>query len=156
MLGGRWFRWAEIEACFWPGPGGRSSSINPELAVIKDEGGVYLLAWSQTEPQRINPQEARHVKYIGQTHCFKDRMGGFAWSAGFWGERSFGHSAGWRWPEGKNKLLWVAFFSMYDEQPHLACGLRCWMEAVAMEEYRVKHRAIPQVNGTKRGEVAVF
>jgi hypothetical protein len=98
------------------------------------------------------------IKYIGETHYFKARMGGLAWSAGFWGERAFGHSAGWRWPEGKNKLLWVAFFEVIKEKEreHLARGLRCWLEGVALEEYRQANLQVPQVNATKRNEVAVF
>lgn len=41
--GARWFTWAEMEACFWPGKGNRSESVHAELAKIMNLGGVYLL-----------------------------------------------------------------------------------------------------------------
>src|SRR4051794_38245079 len=94
-LGGRWFHWDEVEACFWPGAGKRSAAVDEGLAEIRHYGGVYLLAWSQAAPRRKNPQHVPTVKYIGETDWFKGRMGGFGNSAGFWGPRAFGHSAGW-------------------------------------------------------------
>jgi hypothetical protein len=35
--------------------------------------------------------------------------------------------------------------------PHLATGLRHWMEAVALEEYRLVHGRLPQINATTVG-----
>jgi hypothetical protein len=143
---GRWFSWTEIAACFWPGKGRRATAVNPELAPVRKHGGVYLMAWSQQPPTRVHPR-APEVRYIGETHGFAGRMAGFANSAGFWGERRVGHSAAWRWPEGKSEYLWVAFFVVADElQSHLARGLRKWLEAVALEEYRLEHGRIPEVN----------
>src|SRR5262245_55579100 len=158
-LGRRWFHWSEIEACFWPGPGCRGRSVDPELADIKEYGGVYLLAWSVDEPARRFPQRYQAVKYIGETHWFKARMGGFGTSAGFWGRPDFGHSAGWSWPEGKKKNLWVAFFDVtagLELERHLAKGLRCWIEGVAFEEYRIANGKLPQVNAAKRSERVRF
>jgi hypothetical protein len=156
-LGERWFHWSRIAACFWPGPGKKSKSIDPELADIKDYGGVYLIAWSEQEPPRRKWSKVPSVKYIGETHWFKARMGGFAQSAGFKGERAFGHSAAWRWEQGKNSKLWVAFFDVTQGQtmqPHLAIGLRRWVEAVALEEYRLANGALPELN-VARGDYIV-
>lgn len=74
-------------------------------------------------------------------------MGQFGSSAGFWGERSNGHSAGWRWPEAQTEHTWVGFFPVGDGlQPHLAAGMRLWMEAVALEEYRLAFGRLPNIN----------
>jgi hypothetical protein len=74
-------------------------------------------------------------------------MGNFGNSAGFWGQPSSGHSAGWRWPPGKSEHLWVAFFEAGNDLPaHLAEGLRVWLEAVAQEEHRVLHGEVPPLN----------
>ena len=117
-------------------------------------GGVYLIAWSLQTPSRLDPREVK-VRYIGETHSFRDRMGGFANSAGFWGERRFGHSAAWRWPEGKWENIWIAFFPVGEQlETHLATGLRKWMEAVALEEYRLEHGHLPKINAAK--EVVEF
>jgi hypothetical protein len=155
-LGGRWFHWSEIEAWFRHGVNKKSRSIDPELAEIKDYGGVYLLAWSRKEPQRIRPHLAREVQYIGQTYWFKARLDGFRASAGFLGKRTFGHSAGWRWDKGKKANLWVAFFDVTEGlslEAHVASALRCWVEAVALEEYRLVHGTLPAVNKAKPGKV---
>ena len=145
----KWFRWEDIVACFWPGRGGRSERVNPELAPVRKLGGVYLLAWSPISPPRLHPG-APEVKYIGETGEFKSRMGNFGNSAGIWGERSDGHSGAWRWPKGATEHLCVAFFEIGTDLPeHLACGLRKWMEAVALEEHRVRNGQMPQVNHAK-------
>jgi hypothetical protein len=90
------------------------------------------------------------VKYVGETADFRSRMGYFARSAGFWGDRKDGHSAGWRWPENASGNLWIAFFEVGAELPaHLAEGLRKWMEAVALEEHRLEHGNLPAVNAAK-------
>lgn len=143
---GTWFRWADVEACFWPGRGGRAEKVNPKLAPVRYCGGVYLLAWSPIPPERLHPATAE-VKYIGQTNNFRGRMGQFATSAGFWGQRANGHSAGWRWPEGQTRDTWIAFFEVGESlRPHLAAGLRCWMEGLALEEHRLKLGRLPEIN----------
>jgi hypothetical protein len=87
------------------------------------------------------------VRYIGETINFNQRMGGFGNSAGFWGGRRFGHSAGWRWPEGQAEHCWIAFFPVGNELlTHLATGMRKWLEAVALEEYRLACGRLPEVN----------
>jgi hypothetical protein len=145
-FGGRWFSWAEVADCFWPGKGRRAKDVNPELAPVREKGGVYLVAWSLIPPDRVHPREAA-VRYIGETLCFATRMGGFGTSAGSWGERRFGHSAAWRWPEGRSEDLWIAFFIVGEPlAPHLAEGLRKWLKAVALEEYRQAHRRLPEIN----------
>jgi hypothetical protein len=147
---GKWFHWDEINACFWPGVGGRSERVNPELAPIRNRGGIYLLAWSRQRPDHLRP-DLPEVKYIGETGEFKSRLGNFGNSAGIWGERSDGHSAGWRWPKADARDLWVAFFEIGTGLPdHLACGLRKWMEAVALEEHRAENGSLPLVNGTRQ------
>jgi hypothetical protein len=143
---GRWFPWAEINACFWPGRGGRAAAVNPLLAPVRNLGGVYLLAWSEQPPATLHPSAAE-VRYIGETGNFRQRMGGFGNSAGFGGERQFGHSAGWRWPEGQSEHTWVAFFPVGEALlSHLATGMRKWLEAVALEEHRRACRELPQIN----------
>jgi hypothetical protein len=152
---GRWFHWSEISACFWPGAGGRSVKVNQNLAAICHLGGIYCLGWSVGAPKIIGPT-ARAVRYIGETARFKERMSGFRNSAGLNGNREFGHSAGWRWPLHHADNLWVSFFLIGNELlPHLAGGLRGWMEAVALEEYRLAHGQLPIVNGAK-GELSSF
>lgn len=147
--GARWFTWAEMEACFWPGKGNRSESVHAELAKIMNLGGVYLLAWSPTPPASVSPA-CSQVQYIGQTHLFRNRMGQFGASAGFWGKRDRGHSAGWRWPEGHKRDLCVAFFPVGNELPHhLAEGLRHWVEALAIEAHHQAHARLPLVNGSR-------
>ena len=94
---GRWFRWADIAACFWPGRGGRAALVNLELAPVRSLGGVYCFAWSNEPPAIVGPT-AGAVRYIGETSEFLRRMGQFGNSAGFWGDRQTGHSAGWPAP----------------------------------------------------------
>ena len=145
-FGGRWFSWAEIADCFWPGKGRRAKDVNPELAPVREKGGVYLVAWSKQPPPHLDPREAA-VRYIGETLYFANRMGGSGNSAGFWGERRFGHSAAWRWPEGRSEDMWVALFVVGEQlAPHLAMGLRKWLEAVALEEHRLEHGRLPDIN----------
>lgn len=153
-LGGQWFRWADINCCFWPGRSGRASRVNAALAEIRYLGGVYLLAWSSPGPPPTARPAERAVKYVGETSEFLRRMNQFRTSAGFIGPPSDGHSAGWRWPVGESEHLWIAFFDVGNGLlPHLAEGLRHWMEAVALEEYRVAHGSLPPVNIAKNGVV---
>lgn len=120
--------------------------VNPTLAPVCSCGGVYLLAWSKSAPKLIQPSVSA-IHYIGQTNLFKRRMEQFGWSAGFWGERASGHSAGWRWPQGQHAQLLVAFFEMGCDLPiHLADGLRAWMEGVALEEYFQANGRLPIIN----------
>ena len=142
----RWFHWTDVAGCFWPGRGGRAAIINPELAPVRKLGGVYCFAWSLAAPPLVGPTVAA-VRYIGETSEFSRRMGEFGNSAGFWGERRNGHSAGWRWPAGQSGNLWVSFFLIGGELlPHLAKGLRVWMEAVALEEFRLVYGRLPEIN----------
>ena len=149
----RWFAWAEVHRCFWPKSFGfrRSADVHPVLAPMVRQGGVYLLAWALEAPTSVHPTTAE-VCYIGETGSFKARMGGFGNSAGLWDTpRAFGHSAGWRWPEGGKKHLWVAFCKVDWPlaQAHLATGMRMWMEAVALEEHRQANGSLPRVNRDK-------
>jgi hypothetical protein len=41
----------------------------------------------------------------------------------------------------------IAFFPVANELlPHLAAGMRFWMEAVALEEFRLAHGRLPEIN----------
>jgi hypothetical protein len=152
---GRWFPWTGIVACFWPGRGRRAADINPDLAPVRTLGGVYCFAWSAVAPPIICPT-AGTIRYIGETNAFLRRMGQFGNSAGFWGARQNGHSAGWRWPAGQSEKVWVSFFPIGNELlPHLADGMRVWMEAVALEEFRLVHGRLPEINA-EVAEVASF
>jgi len=83
-------------------------------------------------------------------------MGQFGTSAGFWGARQNDHSAGWRWPAGQSEKVWVSFFPIGNELlPHLADGMRVWMEAVALEEFRLVHGRLPEINA-EVADVASF
>jgi hypothetical protein len=58
-----------------------------------------------------------------------------------------GQSAGWRWPIGQSDNTWITFFPIGNELlPHLAAGMRFWMEAVALEEFRLVHGRLPEIN----------
>lgn len=145
-FGGQWFHWNQIEECFWPGKGRRPEKVNPQLASVRNSSGVYLLAWSMPAPELVSPL-ASQIQYIGQTNCFHGRMAQFATSAGLWGKRDNGHSAGWRWPEGKRENLFVAFFPIIEGlSPHLASGLCHWLEALALEAYRINNNELPMIN----------
>jgi hypothetical protein len=154
-FGGRWFQWADVSQCFWPGRGRRRMLVNPELAPVCFQGGVYCFAWSQQSPRTVGPTAAE-VKYIGQTGEFHRRMREFGTSAGFRGKRCNGHSAAWNWPLGREEHAWVSFFVLGGSLlPHMAEGMRHWMEAVALEEYRLVRGHLPEVNETK-SELAEF
>jgi hypothetical protein len=149
-LGGGWHHWQGINECFWPGRGKRAVYVNAQLASARERGGVYLLAWSRSAPQSANPTD-RAVRYVGETSCYCKRMGGFGNSAAFWGDRRDGHSAARRWPVGRNEHLWIAFFPLGEDlEPHLARGLRRWMEAVAIEVHREVHGIVPRLNNNGR------
>lgn len=144
----KWFRWEEVTRSFWPEGGSRlSRQAGEEASSIGDTGGVYLLSWSPTAPPLKGPT-CDALQYVGETNNFRKRMGQFANSAGFWGERKNGHTAAWRWPKGESRNLWVAFFLMGNHLPnHLAKGLRVMMEAVAIEEYCSAHDGqLPPLN----------
>ncbi|MGC4031493.1 MAG: hypothetical protein QM754_07125 [Tepidisphaeraceae bacterium] len=143
---GRWFHWTDIAGCFWPGRGGRAEVLNAELAPVRPMGGVYCFATSKKCPLVIGPM-AKEARYVGQTANFFKRMSQFAKSAGFWGERMPGHSGARRWPEGRTADTWVSFFPITgDFQPHVATGLRVWMEAVALEQHRLAWGELPDIN----------
>lgn len=143
----RWFHWAEIQECFWPGSGGRSHTINPGLASIRNSAGIYCVAW---EPINALPKpNEKKVQYIGQTKNFKTRMSQFANSAGiFWDDRYDGHSAGWRWPQGKTEKMMIAFFPLYEaEAEHMRTGRLFWYEALAIHSYYLEHgNTLPPLN----------
>jgi hypothetical protein len=104
------------------------------------------MAWAKRAPKMIPPL-SKPIRYIGETGEFRRRMDQFACSAGLWGDRGNGHSAGWRWPKGQAEWLWISFHSIDPYlQPHVARGYRCWMEAVALEEYRVAWNKLPEIN----------
>jgi hypothetical protein len=145
-FGARWFHWTDVASCFWPGRGGQALLVNPELAPVRTLGGVYCFAWSPEPPPVIGPTAAA-VRYVDETSEFPRRLGQFGNSAGFWGARQNGHSAGWRWPAGQSDNTWVSFFPIGNELlPHLAAGMRVWMEAVALEEFRRIHGRLPEIN----------
>jgi hypothetical protein len=149
----RWFHWEEIGPCFRPGRGGRSAVINPVLCPVQNLGGVYLIAWSLKAPKTFHPTHAA-VLYVGETANFKRRMCQFGNSAGFFGPRCNGHSAAWRWPEGRHEHFWASFFEVeVPSLPHLSRGLRRWIEAVAQEEFRQVHSVLPQLNRVEEGEL---
>lgn len=87
-------------------------------------------------------------------------MAQFATSAGFWGSVAEGHSGGGRWPLGERECLWVSFFPLGGGlRHHLAAGLRCWMEALALEEHLRARGNLPVVNrleGSRRGRLKAF
>jgi hypothetical protein len=142
----RWFHWSDVSQCFWPGKGRRAACVNPELAAVRYLSGVYCVAWSEKPPLVVGPT-AVEIRYIGQSGEFRRRMGQFGNSAGFWGPRKDGHSAAFRWPFGLSAYAWIGFFPFNDAVlPHLAEGLRHWREALALEEYRLRHNRLPEVN----------
>jgi len=148
----RWYRWYDIENCFWPGAGKRSSQIDPCLATIVYKPGIYFMAWDPTQPPC---PENSAVRYIGQTKIFKRRMEQFGLSAGFWGGRSNGHSAAWRWPKGWRSKLEVAFFPLMVEglRDHLASGYLHWYEALAIESFLMANEELPRLNVPHNGVI---
>ena len=153
---GQWFHWRDVTPWFWPRAGGRSERVNRVLAPVRSEGGVYFLAWSPDVPAEARPK-ASEICYIGETVRFKNRMTQFSNSAGFNGDRKTGHNPAMRWPEGRKEHLWVAFFKVVEDplQPHVEEGLRRWMEAVALEEHRLAHGALPQLNVKGKEPIAL-
>ena len=152
----RWFHWQDIAPCFWPGSRRRSIKVNPVLCPVRFLGGVYVIARSLKAPNSLHPTHAA-VQYVGETGNFNRRMRQFGTSAGFFGPRAKGHSAAWRWPLGRKEHLWVAFFEVGgDLLPHLAKGMRHWMEAVALEEHRQLRGALPALNRVEEGEITAL
>lgn len=143
----RWFTWAEVEECFWPGQGGRSHAVNPSLANVRNAGGIYCIAWGTTS--KMPTPDEQQVQYIGQTKNFKARMAQFASSAGiFWDDRYDGHSAAWRWPQGATAKMMIAFFPLSATEPdHMNTGRLFWYEALAINLYFIKHdNRLPPLN----------
>lgn len=141
---GRWIHWSRIAPCFFPGRGRRAAKIDPELAPIRDCGGVYVMIWEKSPGRVLHTDRA--VVYIGETANFGVRMADWAWSAGFWGKRKKGHSAAWRWKEGAEHFS-VAFFVV--EPPvskRLAKHVRVYYEIIGTEEYRSRHGQLPRAN----------
>ncbi|WP_206360381.1 hypothetical protein, partial [Pseudomonas viridiflava] len=134
----RWLPWREVKECFWPGVGKRSNAINPALASIRNTAGIYCIAWEpigeMPAPDEIN------VQYIGQTKNFKNRIAQFATSAGLrWDDRYSGHSAAWRWPQGKETKMKIAFFPLQGPHTdHMQTGHLFWYEALAIESFYLK------------------
>lgn len=153
----RWFAWSDILACFWPGPGGRSVQVDPLLASIIEQPGVYCIAWGDSADVP-HPADS-HIKYIGQTKNFKARIGQFATSAGiFWDDRFNGHSAAWRWPQGKTEKMQVAFFPLAgNETEHLKTGRLFWYEALALDAYYLNNdNKLPPLNIPRNPDALVF
>lgn len=142
----KWFEWERINECFWPGVGGRSEKVNPELGPIRLQSGIYVIAWGDAvgEP---NPADG-HVQYIGMTDNFKNRMAQFASSAGFhYDERYDGHSAAWRWPKARTERMIVGFFPLQQDMiSHLKSGFLYWQEALAIDAYYKIHGKVPPLN----------
>lgn len=142
----RWFEWERVNECFWPGVGGRSEKVDPEIAPVRVQSGIYAIAWG--EPLSApNPADS-HVQYIGMTDNFKNRMSQFASSAGIhYDGRYKGHSAAWRWPEAKIERMKVAFFPLHEDLvPHLKSGFLYWQEALAIDSYFRAHGKVPPLN----------
>jgi hypothetical protein len=153
----RWFAWSDIQACFWPGPGRRSATVDPLLADVINMPGVYCIAWGDLDGTP-NPANS-HVQYIGQTKNFKARLGQFATSAGiFWEERYSGHSAAWRWPADKTEKMKVAFFPLtHNDADHLRTGRLFWYEALALDAYYLNNgNSLPPLNIPKNPEALVL
>ncbi len=142
----QWFRWDRINTCFWPGAGSRSEKIDPGLSPIRRMSGIYVIAWGDLSGSPS--PECSEVQYVGMTDNFKNRMGQFATSSGIhYEERYSGHSAAWRWPQGKSELMHIAFFPLLLElMPHLKVGLLHWQEALAIDMYYKKHGVVPPLN----------
>ncbi len=150
-----WYSWADIDECFWPGAGRRSSKVNEVLAEVVKAKGVYCIAW---KPKGEVAPTNKSVRYIGQTNLFKRRMEQFGWSAGFWDGRDSGHSAGWRWPAGRKKDMAVAFFPLQGDGlgAHMIEGFLHWYEALAMEAHFQKNNCeLPRLNAQKKGVISL-
>lgn len=145
-----WYSWGRISDCFWPGAGKRSADVDPVLAKLAKLRGIYCIGWKAVgKPSPCNPG----VQYIGQTGSFKTRMAQFGWSAGFWGGREPGHSAGWRWAENKNDQLVVSFYPIATSKipKHMLAGFLHWYEALALDAYYKACGSLPFVNNPKNG-----
>lgn len=142
----KWFSWKEINSCFWPGQGKRSSNINSDLSPVISMAGIYLIGWGND--LGIPTPCSEYVKYIGMTENFKNRIGQFAASSGIhYEERHDGHSAAWRWPQGMCSKMTVAFFELpKDQEKHLRQGLLHWQEALAIDEYYKLYGQVPPLN----------
>ena len=144
---GQWFLWDRINACFWPGAGGRSERVDPDLSPVRGMSGIYVIAWGELsgKPEPGCPE----VQYIGMTDNFKIRIAQFASSSGIhYEDRYSGHSAAWRWPLGKSELMHVAFFPLQEDLvSHLKKGLLHWKEALAIDAYFRRHGTVPPLNG---------
>lgn len=142
----QWFEWERINECFWPGAGGRSEKVDPELGPVRLYSGIYVIAWGDSSGVP-NPVDS-NVQYIGMTDNFKNRMSQFASSAGIhYDGRYDGHSAAWRWPEAKIDEMKVAFFPLFrDLAPHLKSGFLYWQEALAIDAYFKVHGEVPPLN----------
>lgn len=56
----------------------------------------------------------------------------------------------------REENAWINFYVIGQGiLPHLATALRHWMEAVAVEEYRLAHGRLPEVNAA-RAEIRSF
>jgi hypothetical protein len=149
-----WYSWKEIRNCFWPGAGKRSANVDAILAKVAASKGIYCIAWKAAgEAFPDNPA----IQYIGQTGSFKSRMEQFGWSAGLWGERDKGHSAGWRWDKNKTDQMCVAFFPIpYSSLPkHMLNGYLHWYEALALDAYHQRCGSLPFMNIPKNGVVVL-
>ena len=142
--GDRWFAWSEIKTCFWPSRGCHPPTN--ELSDVGKLGGMYLLSWSQSSPTDLMPTEPT-VKYIGETVNFRNRLKQFGRSAGFFGDASAGHSAGWRWPLEGVAHLYVGFLPIQikDKPEYFLRGLRRYAEGAALQRYEEANGRLPQV-----------
>lgn len=113
---------------------------------MRVQSGVYVIAWGA--PSGVpNPVDS-HVQYIGMTDNFKNRISQFASSAGIhYDGRYDGHSAAWRWPEGKVESLVIGFFPLEEKmEPHLKSGFLYWQESLAIDAYFKVHGIVPPLN----------
>jgi hypothetical protein len=148
----RWISWEELNSAARPGR--RLSGDDPRRTLRHAllRSGLYFVAWSASGRRPYgNPHPAHNmIVYIGETGELCRRMGQFGNSAGFFGERTKGHSGAWRWhdewrPEQAFLALYPAPADVVDAG--LAPLWRVYREAQALAAFAQAHRLrLPELN----------